>query len=870
MRRLVVGFTAFAAISALLAVPVFAADVRAIRGTVVDDAGHAVAGASVRVAGVAAVASDARGAFVLRGLPDGAYTASVEAIGFEPIVLRFTVRGGASAPLRVVLSPSLLSLRTIGSVVAHTRAPFNASPVAVKIFPREAYRDQSQPDLGSVLSQTPGALPSFAQSENAAVRGVPIFASIRGSLPFESDTSIDGVPVSLPSSGAFDLATIPSFVLQDVEISKGPGNVGGIGPGAIAGSLNVRTADPTVTRRVLLEAGADDRGGSFDDLWYGGTMPGGKIAIAAMIATDGSRGPLAGMSFPIAMSGPALIDGKPATISSTVSSAQLVGCCVAVPSDDLRRAQLLTVRFTPSEAFSLTGTFVGSQTSRALAGAEGMLLPVSVDATASKDVFASLAPTLAARETGTFALYDLDAQIERGEDGFDLRAYAVDQTRNDTFQSAGPVQLALTGTAAYDDGTTQTFDGTSATVALAGYPWQRGDVERVAGVRLAWQHQRGRNLYLGSIELRRSSASGVGIAAGTTSNDVLANASTQLHPSAKVELDAGAGYDAHAAHTSTSLASPFVNRSWSAAAMQAAASYTLRDGLALRAALGSSFAQPPLEALSSTAPAIDPHVGLPWQSTWVLANPRLQIESAFGYDVGLEWRLHGNTTTLSADAFLMTTHGAFLPQSNAGAFVCSLQCAVTVWANGPPVRESGIEASLVQFKRVGLGFIAQGALLRTYVRGAISPGFYNGDTNLGVLGSQNIAGGGFFVPGYNDIAATRVPYAQGYSEISYKWPRGSRLSLGALYEGANNPYATPAMTTFNANLELSLGGKEKLQISVENVFNALDGRLPTAFGGIGVPTALGTIAGTNANVLAPRTIRFVFRQSLGAGSVYER
>ncbi len=851
-------FAALAALAAFLAVPLCASASVAVLGNVVDDAGKPVAGATVRVAGIEAAKTDARGAFTLQPLTQGTYTATISAPRFETMSLRFTVGNAPPAPLRVVLRLPLPALRTIESVIAHARAPFNASPVSVKIFPREAYRDQSQPDLGSVLAQTPSALPSFAQTENGAVRGVPIFASIRGSLPFESATSIDGVPVSLPSTGAFDLATIPSFVLQDVEIGKGPGNVGGIVPGAVAGTLDLRTADPSATRRALLEFGIDDRGGSFDDLWYGGTLKGGKIAIAAVSAADGSRGSLANASLPIAISGPALIDGKPAAMQSTLSSAPLVGCCVSIPSDDLRRAQLLTVRFMPSDALTLTATFLGAQSNRALAGAQGMLLPISVDgSSASTNVFASLAPTLAARETGTFSLYDFRARLDRGNDGFDVQAYAVEQRRDQAFARAEPQVLDLTGTATYEDGTTQTFDGTGATVALAGYPWSRSYRDNIGGAKIGWQHQDGKNLFLASLELRAARALAPEIAPGSKTNDLLLDASTQLHPNAKTEIDLGAGFDAHGARFAPSFDAPFQQRMWSAAAVRAGGSYTVRDGLALRASLGSSFAPPPLDALSFVVPTIDPHVSLPWQATWLRANPNLALESAFAYDVGAEWRLHGATTTVSADAFLTTTHGAFLP----GAFA---------WTNAPTIRETGVEASIVQFKRIGFGFIAQGALLRTFVFGEIAPGFYDDGDNLATLPGQNIAGGGFFVLGYNDVAAMRVPYAQGYGEISYKWPRGSRLSLGGLYEGANNPYAVPGFATLNANLELSLGGKEKLQVSVENLFSALNDPLPIAFGGIGVPTALGTVAGTNANVLAPRTIRIVFRQSFGAGSVYER
>jgi hypothetical protein len=150
-----------------------------------------------------------------------------------------------------------------------------------------------------------------------------------------------------------------------------------------------------------------------------------------------------------------------------------------------------------------------------------------------------------------------------------------------------------------------------------------------------------------------------------------------------------------------------------------------------------------------------------------------------------------------------------------------------VWVNAGPLAHEGADVALQQFKRVGLGFIVQASLLR--------------DTP---------APFGFAPP-------LLVPYAQGYAELSYKWPRGSRASIGALYNGARNPYGRPAFTQLNANLELSLNDYSKLQISVENLGNVYGGGLPA----FAFPV--------NANVVGARTFRFMFRQSIG-GTLYER
>jgi hypothetical protein len=105
-----------------------------------------------------------------------------------------------------------------------------------------------------------------------------------------------------------------------------------------------------------------------------------------------------------------------------------------------------------------------------------------------------------------------------------------------------------------------------------------------------------------------------------------------------------------------------------------------------------------------------------------------------------------------------------------------------------------------------------------------------------------------------DVAAGS---SHGYSEISYHWRNGSRISLGATYYGADLALGQPSAVPLNSNLEIQLGSRGKLQFDVENLNN--------------VPFAIATqelpvLAPRNAFAPAPRTFRVVVRRSLGRSS----
>lgn len=768
-------------------------------------AGHPVASAGIVLSGPyrASTQSDAKGRFHIAIPAPGAYVLEVLAPGYRPYRRRLDLE--ATQSINVALEPGALPV--IGSVTGVARPPFNSTPLTVRVFPREAYRDQGQPDMTTVLSQTPGALIARSTSVNGAAPLAPATGLVRGGLPFETPVMLDGAPVSLPSTGTLDLALLPTFVLQEVEILQGPGDPAGAG-GGVGGALNLRTAEPTLPIRGLLEVEGDSRGGQFSDFAYDGTLPGGKFAFATMASVDGSPGPLNRMDLAVPVAGGNV-------------------CCLGVPSDALRKSLLMKLRMTPNPSLTVTASFLGVNLQRALAAEDGVFL--------ADGSYGGLVPSVDATQYQSLRFVQAQARLDRGSDGFDAHVYGLDL--------ASSMQSGATG------------------IVSSGNDGERG-------FGLQWRHQTERDVYGVSLDQSNGTAAnnnlyGYPVAGGSSVTSVRLRGTAALHPSVADEIDLAAE-----AVTLSQWAAPsggrFASYSWNPNAARIAVSHVLRPDLSLRAAYGVSGVTPPLAVLSGAAPALQTYVGFPAR-TVAFSSDVDQIERAVGGNVGLEWRLHGSTTTLSADWYASATHNVYALESESLGPAAELMR----WFNGPAMLDQGVQFSLVQFKRVGLGFIAQAAFPRTYVVGALPPGFY-AKGNLAVVPGQNIGGGAFFVPGENDVAPLRIPYAQGYGEISYKWPRGSRLSLGALYVGSNNPYSQPAFTTFNSNLELSLGAKAKLQLSVENLFDVLDNRLPLAFTGIGVPLANGGIGLTNAGALVPRTIRFMIRQSFGGNSLLER
>lgn len=146
-----------------------------VTGTVADETGAPVSGASVVLRGPITknTTSDAAGAFSITNIPSGSYVLSVTKGGYSTAIQNdIIVLGGQTVNLAVRMSTiTFSSLRTIASVRTTGRA-LNTSAASVNEVTTATFIDQAQPQVTRVLNQVPGLQISFpSNSANAAAPG---------------------------------------------------------------------------------------------------------------------------------------------------------------------------------------------------------------------------------------------------------------------------------------------------------------------------------------------------------------------------------------------------------------------------------------------------------------------------------------------------------------------------------------------------------------------------------------------------------------------------------------------------------------------------------------------------------------------------
>lgn len=257
---------------------------------IVADPGSSSSGAIVRAGALRRSAGpDGR---VTLPLAPGRYEILVQKPGFVPVHVPVVVRAdGTTVRVALHLSPAS-ALRTIGTIAAAERGAFNSAPAPATLVPREAYRDQSQPGADDVLTQKPAIAIDRAGRGLSSVDAPPV-PLIRGGTPLETQTLIEGDPVSLATTRTLPLTALPTYVTQELEIDPGAAAALPAIDGAVNGTLNVRFADPTPAWRALPEQGFDSRGGSVTDLTGGGASGDHRVAFALAGTVNGENGDIA-------------------------------------------------------------------------------------------------------------------------------------------------------------------------------------------------------------------------------------------------------------------------------------------------------------------------------------------------------------------------------------------------------------------------------------------------------------------------------------------------------------------------------------------------------------------------------------------------
>jgi TonB-dependent receptor len=212
----------------------------AISGRVLDASGAVLQGAQVDLGKSAStVASNAQGEFIFAGLPAGAYTLTVNYLGFETFSKEVSLPAGQVARVDAVLRVSangeqitVYGGRESGEVEAINR--MRTSDNILQVLPVEVVTSLPNTNIADAL----GRLPSVTLERD---EGEGKYVQIRGTEPRYSNVTIDGINVPSPESGArqIKLDVVPANLVDSVEINKTlSANQDG---DAIGGSVNLVT-----------------------------------------------------------------------------------------------------------------------------------------------------------------------------------------------------------------------------------------------------------------------------------------------------------------------------------------------------------------------------------------------------------------------------------------------------------------------------------------------------------------------------------------------------------------------------------------------------------------------------------------------------
>jgi hypothetical protein len=376
-----------------------AATTSTITGTVRGTDGAPIAGADVTIFGVVRLTkkTDNAGAFAFQDITTGTYTVVVSKPGFQSYRDEgLTAFIGETLTLNVILAQATFTtLKTIANVSTSEPgvAPLNTSTASINTISGSTFLDEGSQQVATVLNQTPGILttpysPGNGNPSNGASPGSYQTPQIRGALPYETESLIDGHPVSVGSAGTYSPNLINPFLLQSAELVKGPGSMPVEINYAINGTINYITLEPTAQNRQTWMLGEDKWGGVSAGFKATGETTNHKLGYAFGYVSDGAPGPLqnfrfSGSQLPLdngPPGGPYYVNGRQlAMVGSPVGEGlgppafspyagmgitfnePLVGCCYTLDTGYHSTSELAKIVYNFSNFTSLRLSYLGGQ-----------------------------------------------------------------------------------------------------------------------------------------------------------------------------------------------------------------------------------------------------------------------------------------------------------------------------------------------------------------------------------------------------------------------------------------------------------------------------------------------------------------------------
>jgi hypothetical protein len=217
------------------------------------------------------------GKVIFDDVPTGIYIARVTKSGYSSLTSsEFEVLEGRSVTVTVALA-STQGLKTLAVVAVQSTASISSSDITDS----SAVRKLSN-SLGDALNKLSGV--SVTTDPNGASDASETI-SLEGEDPSQTALTLDGVPLNAPGT-AGDLNQINTDLFSGASVSFSPS------AGSLAGSVNFRTLEPTLSWQGRLTTSVGDYGSDATTISEQGSI--GRLGIAVVHTIRGSDSPLAG------------------------------------------------------------------------------------------------------------------------------------------------------------------------------------------------------------------------------------------------------------------------------------------------------------------------------------------------------------------------------------------------------------------------------------------------------------------------------------------------------------------------------------------------------------------------------------------------
>lgn len=862
-----------------------------ITGIVRSVSGTPVAGADIELTGtsVQSTKSGADGSFSFRSVPWGTYELIVRSSLGMASRSNIVLNGDLQVAIQYEATSQLRTIAHVSTTSAG--AHINVTSSSVSSVSPLSFLQQGNFTWKELFAQIPGVAESGETFGGGIFAGTipdspnePVLLSINGALPYETSTTLDGMPLQDTSDANFienpgggsDLSMLPLNAFSTADIVRGPGANAPSIVDSIGGSLVLHPPGPVTEDHFDLSVGNDEYGGIISNLSVALRL--GRLSTTIFYGVNDSPGPLgtqSGITADVAVA-PSTINGQPvdfANVGTEVYKGHGTPYCFCSLTDSLLIGGVpySTAWTTHGGAMDLAYQIGSNVTAEVFYAGQRSHPPFSagmwpVAFTPGPSYTGSLAPSPGGQPSYMFpwtlplvedqAESLLEEKITAYFGGGVLRLSAV-QNNSYLYYPPGGIPEALdngsytlwgTATVGPSPGVSTAYNGTSAQLTFPDYLTYEPVTTKNRDLMASYAVQIGSSSTLG--------ASYVTSYYDNPYQDLFAIGSTPLfsisQPAAasdttteeRINFDTdvsdrfSVGLSWYFAHSDFHVPVPSNANQWTDSnfaynAPRIGLVWRPSENIAVRGAAGGGFALPALYTLTGysrvfSAGSYDETVG----------NIHLKPEVSFGYDLGTDIRLH-HDTVLSLDLYQTNLYGQYYTNTVISTFN-GLPLYINESGNLANTRYEGLNLDVARTVDSGVYWRGTLAFTRAYVI-SVPAGFYNNPATGCVDCTNQYILPGINFNGYSNGGA--VPYTSASALLGYRWKPGTYFDLAPTYYGFNNIYDVPhAFIELDAHAGYAITKNVDLIATFRNV-TGFDGGSMENFGDIGDLTPV--VRGTN-------------------------